>query len=168
MSTFDIFSGGYVSVFMHSDIKNVDLGSEAYKELPEVSAFPETGTSRSSIDVPNFSSAYNRKLVGRASTPDITLKFNYIPKSEHDKLIECANNGTRVQIKIEYYTDATKKSGLAIAYNGFISSDKMTGDAEAVVGREMTFVVDGGAVAQKVFTADEPLKPTHLNLVKEK
>ncbi|EDQ0980166.1 hypothetical protein GRG99_002412 [Salmonella enterica subsp. enterica serovar Virchow] len=149
---FDIFSGGLVSVFMHDDVSNKDLDSESYVELPEVSAFPETGIERSTIDVPNFSSAYNRKLVGRMSVPAIELSVNYMAGSSHDKLVKAAEDGKRVQIKVVYYVDAAKTSGIQIAYNGFVSKTAMTGGEDAVVGRTFTFEVDGAPVGQGVFS----------------
>ncbi|EJC7926144.1 TPA: hypothetical protein RM300_004040 [Escherichia coli] len=149
---FDIFSGGLVGLFLHDDIENKDLESDAYLEIPECAAFPETGVERSTIDVPNFSGAYNRKLVGRMSVPDIELSINYMPGNEvHEKLIKATEDGKRVQLKISYYVDATKKSGIQIAYNGFLSKTTMTGGEDAVVGRTFTFVVDGAPVGQAVF-----------------
>ncbi|EBD1065844.1 hypothetical protein G4E98_001006 [Salmonella enterica] len=149
---FDIFSGGLVSVFMHDDVTNKDLKSESYVELPEVSAFPETGIERNTIDVPNYSSAYNRKLVGRMSVPAIELSFNYMAGSSHEKLIKAAEEGKRIQLKIAYYVDAAKTSGIQIAYNGFISKSSLTGGEDAVVGRNFTFEVDGAPVGQDIFT----------------
>ncbi|TXO52986.1 hypothetical protein FV243_10760 [Escherichia coli] len=149
---FDIFSGGLVGLYLHDDIENKDLESDAYREIPECAAFPETGVERSTIDVPNFSGAYNRKLVGRMSVPDIELSINYMPGNEvHEKLIKATEDGKRVQLKIAYYVDATKKSGIQIAYNGFLSKTTMTGGEDAVVGRTFTFVVDGAPVGQAVF-----------------
>ncbi|HFF8996828.1 hypothetical protein HHJ34_15905 [Escherichia coli] len=149
---FDIFSGGLVGLYLHDDIENSDLESDAYQEIPECAAFPETGVERSTIDVPNFNGPYNRKLVGRMSVPDIELSINYMPGNEvHEKLIKATEDGKRVQLKIAYYIDATKKSGVHIAYNGFLSKTTMTGGEDAVVGRTFTFVVDGAPVKQAVF-----------------
>lgn len=148
---FDIFQGGLVSVFMHEDVANTELDHESYVELPECSAFPETGIERNVIDVPNFSSQYNRKLVGRMSVPSIELSFNYMAGSAHDKLIKAAEDGKRIQIKIAYYVDAAKTSGIQIAYNGFVSKTSLTGGEDQVVGRTFTFEVDGAPVNQSVF-----------------
>ncbi|ELJ4565830.1 hypothetical protein RTF71_002908 [Escherichia coli] len=149
---FDIFSGGLVGLFLQEDVSNKDLDAETYLEIPECAAFPETGVERSTVDVPNFGGPYNRKLVGRMSVPDIELSINYMPGNEvHEKLIKATEDGKRVQIKIAYYIDATKKSGVHIAYNGFLSKTTMTGGEDAVVGRTFTFVVDGAPVKQAVF-----------------
>ncbi|ECO7735899.1 hypothetical protein ACEQMD_003184 [Salmonella enterica] len=153
MSTkFDIFSGGLVGLFLHEEITNKDLNSEAYVEIPECAAFPETGIERNTIDVPNFSNAYNRKLVGRMSVPAIELSVNYMAGSVHDKLVKAAEDGKRIQIKVVYYIDATKSAGIQIAYNGFISKTSLTGGEDAVVGRSFTFEVDGSPVGQEVFS----------------
>ncbi|MBC5790609.1 hypothetical protein [Providencia sp. JUb39] len=148
---FDIFAGSLVSVFMHEDVKNTDLDSESYVELPEVAAFPTTGVERNVIDVPNFSSQYNRKLVGRMSVPSIELSVNYMAGSSHDKLVKAAEDGTRVQLKIVYYVDAAKTSGIQIAYNGFVSKTELSGGEDSVVARSFTFEVDGAPVEQGVF-----------------
>ncbi|EDA8844931.1 hypothetical protein A4M37_19290 [Salmonella enterica subsp. enterica serovar Typhimurium] len=151
---FDIFSGGLVGLFLHEDVANKDLKSESYIEIPECAAFPETGIERGTIDVPNFSNAYNRKLVGRMSVPDIDLSVNYMPGNEaHEKLIKAAEDGKRIQIKVVYYVDATKTSGIQIAYNGFLSKATLTGGEDAVVGRSFTFAVDGAPVKQEIFAA---------------
>ncbi|PEH74291.1 hypothetical protein [Edwardsiella tarda] len=165
--TWDIFSGGMVGIAMNESVANKDLGSESYIDIPECAAFPETGVERGTINVPNFSSPYNRKLVGRMSVPDITLNVNYIPGSAHDKLVKAAEDGKRIQIRICYYSDSTKTAGIAIAYNGFISKANMTGGDEAVVAREFTFSVDGAPVGQKVFTPDAPLATYHMNVIPE-
>lgn len=149
---FDIFSGGLVGLFLHEEITNKDLNSEAYVEIPECSAFPETGIERNTIDVPNFSNAYNRKLVGRMSVPDIELSVNYMAGSVHDKLVKAAEEGKRIQIKVVYYIDATKTAGIQIAYNGFLAKTSLTGGEDAVVGRSFTFSVDGAPVGQEVFS----------------
>ncbi|EAB0069287.1 hypothetical protein VQ207_000308 [Salmonella enterica] len=149
---FDIFSGGLVGLFLHEDVTNKDLNSESYVEIPECAAFPETGIERNTIDVPNFSNAYNRKLVGRMSVPDIEISVNYMAGSVHDKLVKAAEDGKRIQLKVVYYIDSTKKSGIQIAYNGFLAKSTLTGGEDAVVGRSFTFSVDGAPVGQDVFT----------------
>ncbi|EAS4214464.1 hypothetical protein D6063_23315, partial [Salmonella enterica] len=78
---------------------------------------------------------------------------NYMAGSVHDKLVKAAEEGKRIQLKVVYYIDATKKSGIQIAYNGFLAKTSLTGGEDAVVGRSFTFSVDGAPVGQEVFTA---------------
>lgn len=151
----DIFTGGQIGIFYHSNTANTDLAHEGYEEIKECAGFPETGVERSTIEVKSFSSQYNRKLVGKLSVSDLTLKVNYLPSDQtHAKLDAAAEAGTRIQIKVEYYIDATRKTGIRTAFNGFISKATMQGDDESVITKEYTFVVDGAPVKQAVFTAE--------------
>ncbi|HDJ9688195.1 TPA: hypothetical protein PRS15_003585 [Escherichia coli] len=151
----DIFTGSQIGIFYHSDTKNTDLTHEGYEEITECAGFPETGVERSTIEVKSFSSQYNRKLVGKMNVSDLTLSVNYIPSDPvHAKLDAAAEAGTRIQIKVEYYIDATRKTGIHTAFNGFISKATMQGDDESVVTKEYTFVVDGAPVKQAVFSAE--------------
>ena len=148
----DIFTGGLVSLFYHADTTNTDLADEAYEEIKECAGFPETGIERGTVEVKSFSSQYNRKLVGKLNVPDLTLTVNYIPgESVHEKLIKAAEDGTRIQIKVEYYVDAAKRTGIRTAFNGFISKVAMNGGDEEVVTKEFTFAVDGAPLKQQIF-----------------
>lgn len=148
----DIFTGGLVSMFYHADTTNTDLADEAYEEIKECAGFPETGIERGTVEVKSFSSQYNRKLVGKLNVPDLTLTVNYIPgDAVHEKLIKAAEDGTRIQIKVEYYVDAAKQTGIRTAFNGFISKVAMNGGDEEVVTKEFTFAVDGAPLKQQIF-----------------
>ena len=149
----DIFTGGLVSLFYHADTTNADLADEAYEEIKECAGFPEYSLSRGTVEVKSYSSQYNRKLVGKLNVEDLTLTVNYIPgDAVHEKLAKAAEDGTRCQIKVEYYVDAGKQTGIRIAYNGFISKVAMNGGDEEVVTKEFTFAVDGAPLKQEVFT----------------
>ncbi|EFJ2236356.1 phage tail tube protein [Escherichia coli] len=149
----DIFTGGLVSLFYHADTTNTDLADEAYEEIKECAGWPSYAIERGTVEVKSFSSQYNRKLVGKLNVPDLELVINYIPgDAVHEKLIKAAEDGTRIQIKVEYYVDAQKQTGIRTAFNGFISKVNLTGDDESVVQRELTFAVDGKPVPQKIFT----------------
>ncbi|EMS0847282.1 hypothetical protein WKQ80_003663 [Escherichia coli] len=149
----DIFTGGLVSLFYHADTTNTQLDHSGYEEIKECAGFPETGIERGTVEVKSFSSQYNRKLVGKLNVPDLTLTVNYIPgDAVHAKLDKAAEDGTRIQIKIEYYVDAGKQTGIRTAFNGFISKAAMQGGDEEVVTKEYTFAVDGAPIKQEVFT----------------
>lgn len=152
----DVFAGSYVSVFYSDDVKNVALDSDKFKEIPEISVFPQSGIERSVIAVPNFTSKYGRKLVGRGSVPSIDMSVNYIPESIHDALFELCENGQRGQFKIVYWIDATKDVGMAVVYNGFLAKASFSGGEEAVVAQEMTLEVDGGPVVKGVIDNTKP------------
>lgn len=156
---FDIFAGSYVSVFMTEDITNKLPAFASYKFIPETGAFPESGSERQVIDVPNYSDQYNRKLVGRGSVPSIDLTVNYKAGSIHDELSKLCDDGKRFQIKIVYWMDGTYTDGIAIIYNGFLSSDRTTGSDSSAVQKVFTFEVDGGPVARAIVTGSGE-KPT--------
>ena len=148
----DIFTGGLVSLFYHADTTNTALNHEGYEEIKECAGFPETAIERGTVEVKSFSSQYNRKLVGKLNVPDLTLTVNYIPgDAVHEKLIKAAEDGTRIQIKVEYYVDAAKQTGIRTACNGFISKVAMNGGDEEVVTKEFTFAVDGKPLKQEIF-----------------
>lgn len=150
----DIFAGLYVDVFLSDKTDNTSVQGTDFVLIPELSAFPETGIERTVIDVPNFSSDTNRKLVGRASIPDIALSLNYIPGDlMHEKIRALGDSGTKAQFKIVYYTDATKTIGLASVYNGFISSANLSGGADAVVTQNFTLAIDKRVISQVVDTS---------------
>ncbi|KKF38385.1 MULTISPECIES: hypothetical protein [Hafniaceae] len=152
---FDVFAGSYVTAFYGSDVKNTDFDNKDFVEIPEVAAFPETGMERAVIDVPNYSTKYNRKLVGRGSVPSIDMTVNYIPGSVHEKLVKACEDGTRIQVKFVYWVDATKTVGVGVVYNGFLSKSTLTGGDSDVVGRAFTLEVDGGPVVQAVVSPEE-------------
>ncbi|BEC01783.1 hypothetical protein [Escherichia coli] len=147
---YDIFAGSYVSVYFNSEVTNTDIDSEKFVEIPETGAFPSTGIEREVITAPNFTHKYSRKLVGRGSVPDIDLTVNYIPGSIHDQLYKLAEDGKRGQFKIVYWMDASKETGVAKMYNGFLSNATFNGGETEVAGLTMTLSVDGGPIASAV------------------
>jgi hypothetical protein len=151
--TYDIFAGSYVDAFYSEKTDNTSIEGTDFKPIPEVGGFPEAGMERDVIVAANYSHKYNRKLVGRANVPDIDMPVNYIPGSVHDNLIKLCEDGTRFQVKFIYWTDGTKKVGLAKVFNVFLASAGITGGEADVVQRTFTFAVDGGPVAEAVVTA---------------
>ncbi len=72
-----------------------------FEEIPEIGAFPTVGAENVAIDVVTYNNAYNRKLLGTKSVPDITLTVNYLPDNKiHQKLLELEENQQRAQFRI--------------------------------------------------------------------
>ncbi|MCW2478121.1 phage tail tube protein [Candidatus Symbiopectobacterium sp. NZEC135] len=148
----DIFAGANIKVELGTAGNTV---SSTFEVIPEVSVFPTSGSESAVIDVKSFNSAYNRKLLGTKSVPDITLSVNWLPDNTvHTKLLAASENQTRVQIRITYFENALQTTGYSVVYNGFISKDGVTGDKDQVVVREFTLAVDGKAVEQKVLAGE--------------
>lgn len=121
--------------------------STTFTEIPELASFTTSGGTSTVIDVVTFNSPYNRKLLGTKSVADISITVNYIADNTvHQQLVTANEAQTRIQLKLEYFQDATKTTGFYVVYNGFVSGDQLAGDKDAVVTREFTFAVDGGPV----------------------
>lgn len=94
-----------------------------------------------------FNSAYNRKLLGTKSIPDIELTVNYLPDNTVHKLLETlADEQKRCQVKIEYFNDSTHTDGFYVIYTCFVSSTTLAGDKDAVVTKTFNLAVDGAAI----------------------
>lgn len=149
----DIFSGANIKVELGATASSTVAAT--FEVIPEVAVFPTSGSESAVIDVKTFNSAYNRKLLGTKTVPDITLSVNWLPDNTvHQKLLAASENQTRVQIRITYYENATTTKGYSVVYNGFISKDGVTGDKDQVVVREFTLSVDGKAVETKVLAGE--------------
>ncbi|WP_312953701.1 phage tail tube protein [Atlantibacter hermannii] len=139
----DIFAGLYADIFFSESIENQNINGPDFTKIKELSVWPETGIERSSIEVPNFSSPISRKLVGRASIPDVSFSVNYIPgETTHEALRAMAETGSRGQFKIVYWTDETLTLGVAKVFNGFITNSGFTGGSDAAVTLNFTLTVD--------------------------
>ncbi|MEC3939684.1 phage tail tube protein, partial [Leclercia adecarboxylata] len=142
----DVFTGSNITVCIGTAGPTT---ATTFTTIPEIAAFPGTGSSANVIEVVSFNSAYNRKLVGSKTNADVTLQVNWMPDNTvHQQLVTAFENGTRIQLKFSYFTDATKTAGSYVVYNGFISEKKIESDRDKVVNMTLNFACDGAAVAQ--------------------
>lgn len=149
----DIFSGANIKV---------EVGTSAGKaiatdfvEVPEVNTFTTSGFESTVISVKTFNSAYDRKLLGTKSIPDINLAVNYLPdNSVHQKMEQLADDQKRCQIKLSYFEDATQDTGFYVIYTCFVSSTTIGGEKDEVVTKTFTLAVDGGALDQGLITGE--------------
>ncbi|ENV4137239.1 phage tail tube protein [Escherichia coli] len=149
----DIFSGANI---------RVEVGTSAGKaiatdfvEVPEVNTFTTSGFESTVISVKTFNSAYDRKLLGTKSIPDISLAVNYLPDNAvHQKLEQMADDQKRCQIKLSYFEDATQENGFYVIYTCFVSSTTIGGEKDEVVSKTFTLAVDGGALDQGLITGE--------------
>ncbi|ENC1132677.1 hypothetical protein ABJ736_000853 [Escherichia coli] len=144
----DIMSGANLKVSVGT--AGTTLATD-FKEVPEVAAFTTSGFESVVIDVVTFNSAYNRKLLGTKSIPDIELSVNYLADNAvHQQLEQLADEQKRCQIRLDYYSDATHTTGFYVVYTCFVSSTTIAGDKDAVVTKAFTLAVDGGALESGV------------------
>lgn len=153
--TMDIFSSNNIQLQFSATAS--DNEATDYLDVPELAAFPAVSFTNNTISVTEFSSQYQRKLSGSKSIDDVTLTCNWIPDNETfiamDKAVD---DQTRCQIKITYFTDATQTNGYAVVLNGFMVSNGISGDFDAVIQRAYTFTVDGAPVSAAVVTPVDP------------
>jgi len=120
-----------------------------FTNIPEIAAFPSTGSTATVIEVVSFNTSYNRKLVGSKTNADVTLQLNWMPDNTvHQQLVTAFENGTRIQLKFSYFNDATKTTGSYVTYNGFITERKIESDRDKIVNLTLNFACDGAPVAQ--------------------
>ncbi|WP_318389589.1 phage tail tube protein [Enterobacter sp.] len=149
----DLFSGANIKV---------EVGTSAGKaiatdfvEVPEVNTFTTSGFESTVISVKTFNSAYDRKLLGTKSIPDINLAVNYLPDNAvHQKMEQLADDQKRCQIKLSYFEDATQDTGFYVIYTCFVSSTTIGGEKDEVVSKTFTLAVDGGALDQGLITGE--------------
>jgi len=142
----DVFTGSNITVGIGTAGPTT---ATTFSNIPEIAAFPGTGSSANVIEVVSFNTSYNRKLVGSKTNADVTLQVNWMPDNTvHQQLVTAFENGTRIQLKFSYFTDATKTAGSYVVYNGFISEKKIESDRDKVVNMTLNFACDGAAVAQ--------------------
>ncbi|HBB8555077.1 TPA: hypothetical protein J4Z50_001679 [Escherichia coli] len=147
----DIFSGANITVEVGSSGSTV---ATDFAEVPEVNTFTTSGFESTVISVKTFNSAYDRKLLGTKSIPDISLAVNYLADNTvHQKLEQLADDQKRCQIKLSYFEDATKDNGFYVVYTCFVSSTTIGGDKDEVVTKTFTLAVDGAAIDSGLITA---------------
>lgn len=148
----DIFAGSHLKV---------EVGTAAaalatdFVEVPEVATFTTSGFESTVIDVVTFNSAYNRKLLGTKSVPDINLTVNLLADNTvHQKLEQLADERKRCQIRLSYYEDATHTTGFYVVYTCFVSSSSIDGDKDAVVTKVFNLAVDGGPLQSGILPTE--------------
>ncbi|HFJ4330405.1 hypothetical protein [Serratia liquefaciens] len=144
----DIFSGANLKVEIGTAGTVV---STTFETVPEVASFTTSGFESAVIEVVTFNSAYNRKLLGTKSVPDIELNVNLLRNDEvQQKLETAADLHKRIQVRLSYYEDATHTTGFYVVYNCLVSSTIISGDKDVVITKKFNLVVDDGAVASGV------------------
>lgn len=148
----DIFAGANLQVEVGTS-NGTSTPATDFVVVPEVNTFTASGFESTVITVKTFNSAYDRKLLGTKSIPDISLAVNYIATNEvHQKLEKLADDQKRCQIKLSYYEDATRTTGFYVIYTCFVSSTTLGGDKTEVISKTFTLAVDGGAIDSGVLS----------------
>lgn len=142
-----IMTGANLKVELGTYTAGSSTAAADFQEIPEVATFATSGFESTVIDVVTYNSAYNRKLLGTKSIPDIELTVNYLADNTvHQKLERLADDQVRTQVKITYYENATRTTGFFVIYNAFVSSNLIAGSKDEVVTKAFTLAVDGGPI----------------------
>lgn len=150
----DIFSGANIKVEVGSAGATV---ATDFVEVPEVNTFTTSGFESTVISVKTFNTAYDRKLLGTKSIPDISLAVNYLPdNATHQKFEDLADTQKRCQIKLSYFENADQNTGFYVVYTCFVSSTTISGDKDEVVTKTFTLAVDGAAIDSGLITVETP------------
>lgn len=148
---FSIMTGANLKVELGTYTAGSSTPAIDFKEIPEVASFATSGFESTVIDVVTYNSAYNRKLLGTKSIPDIELSVNYLADNVvHQQLEQLADDQVRTQVKITYYENATRTTGFFVIYNAFVSANLIAGSKDEVVTKAFTLAVDGGPLTSGV------------------
>lgn len=141
----DIFTGTFLKVEVGS--AGSSLATD-FIVVDNVATFTTSGYESTVVTVKTFNSKFDRKLIGTANVPDISLEVNYVPDSvAHVKLEDLADTGKRCQVRISYFEDSSMTTGFYNVYQCFVSSTSVAGDKDQAIVKTYTLAVDGGAVA---------------------
>ncbi|EOU9592081.1 hypothetical protein ACOJEA_004781 [Klebsiella aerogenes] len=122
-----------------------------------VSAFPAAAGSDMTIVTANvFGEEYVQKATGSRSVPDLNLSVFWKPGAVgQEKLATYAKARTLVQVKVTYFENIVDpdSAGYFVVLNGYISSNNVGGDFDAMATRDYVLSVTGAPVAEGEVTA---------------
>jgi len=122
-----------------------------YTVVEDLAGFPQAAGAESTVVSVNvFGEQYAKKLIGSRSVPDLTISVNWKPGATGQEMLATAASSQKlVQIKVTYYQNIADKEGASYysIVNGYISSDVVNGDFDAVVTRDFVVSVTGAPIA---------------------
>lgn len=149
----NIFVGNNVTVEI-ADTPASGGQATTYTLVEDLASFPQAAGAESEVVSVNvFGEQYARKLIGSRSVPDLTISVNWRPGATGQEMLATAAASQKlVQIKVTYYQDIADKQGPAYysIVNGYVSSDVVNGDFNAVTTRDFVVSVTGSPVSGQV------------------
>lgn len=150
----DIQSGANLQVEIGTPISGGTGVATDFQVVPSIAAFTTSGFESTVITVKSYDNEYDRKILGGKNIPDITLQVNYIAGSTVHVLMDTmADEHKKVQVKLSYFDSPTRDGGFFVIYNGFLSSNTLTGDKDQVIVKSYNLIVDGGAISSGLITS---------------
>lgn len=133
------FLGNLTTVWINTDITNVDPNARTFVQVENLSAFPSFSESTSVSTVETYDSTYTSKVAGDSSYGDMTISVNYIP-GENAVLDSVVDSQQLVQVKVEMLDEGSNDTTVNyVLYNGYLSSVADTSDMDQVVTRSYVF-----------------------------
>ncbi|HGW3446820.1 TPA: hypothetical protein ACNIOM_005130, partial [Serratia marcescens] len=154
----NISTGKDLQIFYTSDTGNNSPSFGGYQEVANIAEFPTIKQSSSVENIETFDSNYSSVLTGDKSIDAFPITVNYVIDDPSHKFLEqAAEQQTPIQVKVKYTTDEEQNAESFLVLNGYISSNILTGDKDAVVQRSYLFTPDT-VVAQGVAAVQPNIK----------
>ncbi|HGH4750350.1 TPA: tail fiber domain-containing protein [Serratia marcescens] len=152
----NISTGQDLQIFYTGDTGNNSPSFGGYQEIANIAEFPTIIQSSSVENIETYDSDYSSVLTGDKAIDAFPITVNYvIDEPSHKFLEQAAEQQTPIQVKVKYTTDEEANAESYIVLNGYVSSNNLTGDKDAVVQRSYLFTPE--TVVAQGFAAIQPL-----------
>ncbi len=152
----NISTGQDLQIFYTSDTGNNSPSFGGYQEIANIAEFPTIIQSSSVENIETYNSDYSSVLTGDKSIDAFPITVNYvIDEPSHKFLEQAAEQQTPIQVKVKYTTDEEANAESYIVLNGYVSSNNLTGDKDAVVQRSYLFTPE--TVVTQGFAPIQPI-----------
>ncbi|EPF6564086.1 MULTISPECIES: tail fiber domain-containing protein [Serratia] len=152
----NISTGQDLQIFYTGDTGNNSPSFGGYQEIANIAEFPTIIQSSSVENIETYDSDYSSVLTGDKAIDAFPITVNYvIDEPSHKFLEQAAEQQTPIQVKVKYTTDEEANAESYIVLNGYVSSNNLTGDKDAVVQRSYLFTPE--TVVTQGFAPIQPL-----------
>ncbi|HGM6904079.1 TPA: tail fiber domain-containing protein [Serratia marcescens] len=152
----NISTGQDLQIFYTTDIGNNSPSFGGYQEIANIAEFPTILQTSSVENIETYDSDYSSVLTGDKAIDAFPITVNYvIDEPSHKFLEQAAEQQTPIQVKVKYSTDEEANAESYIVLNGYVSSNNLTGDKDAVVQRSYLFTPE--TVVTQGFAPIQPL-----------
>lgn len=152
----NISTGQDLQIFYTGDTGNNSPSFGGYQEIANIAGFPTIIQSSSVENIETYDSDYSSVLTGDKAIDAFPITVNYvIDEPSHKFLEQAAEQQTPIQVKVKYTSDEEANAESYIVLNGYVSSNNLTGDKDAVVQRSYLFTPE--TVVTQGFAPIQPL-----------
>lgn len=153
-----IFHGGNTYIFYNTDAGNNIPTAIGYKNIDELSAFPQVKINSSTTQLETYNDEWVQVLSGNMSIDSVSIVVHYVADNESHVFLDNAfTNQTNFQIKVSLYESQTSLEQHYVILSGYISAYDDNADHNAVYDRTYTFTAED-LIARGTATDPAPLK----------